>query len=110
MKRSNAILVFLTCALGVPVAAGILPGIEAQPVSVCAAGVLLGAFHVVLRPILRLVTTPIGCLTLGLFTFVIDVALLYACSFYVEGFVVQGIPSAVMAALFINMICVLFRK
>jgi len=110
MKRSNAVLVFLACVLSVPMAVRILPGIEAQPSPALAAGVLLGAFHVILRPILRLATKPVGCLTLGVFTFAIDVALLYACSLYVTGFTVHSILSAAIAALFINCICVLFRK
>ena len=111
MKKPNALLVFLVCLLGVPLATRILPGLSADPVSSAIfAGVLLGAFHVILRPVLRFVTKPLGCLTLGFFTFAIDVALLYLCSHYVAGFVIHDVGYAVCTALFINILCVLFRK
>lgn len=111
MKRSNALLVFLVCLLGVPLAASVLPGLHAAtPEVALLAGALLGAFHVVLRPVLRLVTMPLGCITLGLFGFAIDVGLLYACSHFVEGFYIESLFPAVLTALFINALCALFRK
>lgn len=59
---------------------------------------------------LRLVTMPLGCITLGLFGFAIDVGLLYACDHFIDGFFIDSLLSAVLTALFINALCALFRK
>lgn len=88
-----------------------MPGFSVQALETAfLAGALLGAFHVVLRPVLRLVTMPLGCITLGLFTFAIDVGLLYACDHFVEGFDIKSLFSAILAAAFINALCALFRR
>ena len=63
---------------------------------------LLGVAYLLLRPGLKLLTLPIGCLTLGLTNFAIDVGLLYGCARLIEGFAVENIVSAVGTALLIN--------
>ncbi len=68
MTRANRyFFVFLCCLLAVPIcvyALGLLTANE--PYTALLAGTLLGAAHVALRPILRLITKPLGCLTMGL--------------------------------------------
>ena len=76
---------------------------QARPALV--AGALLGVAHLLLRPVLRLITAPLGCMTLGLFGMVIDVALLYFCCGLVEGFAIPGPLYAVLTAALINVIC-----
>ena len=96
---------FLCCTLGVPTCVSILPGLYAADVSASlTAGVLLGLAYLVLRPALRLLTLPIGCLTLGLFNTVIDVALLYGCDYFIEGFRIESVIAALGTALLINVI------
>ena len=114
-RRKSPFLVFLCCVLAVPtcgVLVGdlVLPGAwtEATLSLLCpwlTVGVLLGAAHLLVRPILRLLSAPIGCLTLGLFGLVIDVALIYVCAHFVEGFAVSGLLYAVLTAILINTIC-----
>ena len=106
-KASRSWLVFLCCLLGVPTATNLLPGafyVE-TPERALAAGVLLGLVHVLLRPVLRLVAAPIGCLTLGLAGVAIDVGLIYGCAHFVPGFEVISLPFALLTALFINVMC-----
>ena len=76
-----------------------------QAAPALATGALLGAAHLVLRPVLRLIFAPLGCLTLGLFGLVIDVGLLYGCGALVEGFAVPSLLYAVLTAGTINVIC-----
>ena len=106
---------FLCCVLAVPTC-GVLVGDLVLPGAWTEAtlsllrpwltvGVLLGAAHLLVRPILRLLSAPIGCLTLGLFGLVIDVALIYVCAHFVEGFAVSGLLYAVLTAILINTIC-----
>ena len=89
-------IIFLCCLLAVPTVA-IMMGEYT--------GALLGAAHLVLRPVLRLLSAPLGCLTLGLSGMVIDVGLIYACGHLVKGFAVPGPLYAVLTALLINAIC-----
>ena len=103
-------IVFLCCTLAVPTVAamagvyGAAPTLEQlQPALVT--GALLGVAHLLLRPLLRLLSLPLGCLTLGLFGLVIDVGLLYGCDYLVEGFALPGPLYAVLTAVLINAIC-----
>lgn len=103
-------IIFLTCTLAVPTVAmmmGVYGGVptmeEATPAM--ATGALLGLAHLLLRPALRLITAPLGCMTLGMFGLVIDVGLLYGCGHFVEGFTVPGPLYALLTAVLINAIC-----
>ena len=94
---------FLCCVLGVPTCAKLIPGIAAADVMAgLQAGVLLGVAYLLLRPALKLLTLPIGCLTLGLTNFAIDVGLLYGCACLIEGFSVENMIAAVGTAVLIN--------
>ena len=115
-KKKDPFLAFATCVLAIPTG-GILTGaLELADGRIDAAtlptlmpwltvGVLLGFAHLFLRPILRLLSAPIGCLTLGLFGFAIDVGLIYLCAFFVEGFAVPSLTFAVLTAILVNAIC-----
>ena len=95
----------LCCLLGVPTCSQLLPGIVAADLMAAVeAGVLLALGYLLLRPILKLMTLPIGCLTLGLTNFAIDVGLLYGCAYLLEGFSVESIVSAIATSFLINAI------
>ena len=104
-------IIFLCCTLAVPTVAWIMGYYGAERPSpevlkpALVTGALLGIAHLLLRPILRLLSAPIGCLTLGLFGLVIDVGLLYGCGALVEGFEVPGLPYALLTAVTINAVC-----
>lgn len=105
-------IIFLTCLLSVPTLYFILyPDLRAADIKAyiphLAVGALLGICHLILRPILRLISAPIGCLTLGLIGSVIDIGLIYLSAGFVKGFKVPSLFFAVLAALMINLICVL---
>ena len=101
-------LVFLACMLAMPTAVALLPGIVADtPQQAVLAGALLGFAHLLIRPILRILSAPIGCLTLGLFGLVIDVALIYGCDYFVDGFVVTNWVHAILAAVLVNCMCLI---
>ena len=104
-------VIFLACTLAVPAVAalmgyygGAIPTLE-QAKPGLLTGALLGLAHLLLRPVLRFVSAPLGCLTLGLFGLVIDVGLLYGCGRLVKGFEVPGLLYAVVTAVVINGIC-----
>jgi len=74
------------------VAAKILPGLsysENLKVLVLAA-VALSVVNLVVRPIVKLVTLPINLLTLGIFSWVINVLMLYLVTRLIPGFTVSA--------------------
>lgn len=114
-RRKSPFLIFLCCVLAVPTC-GLLVGELTLPEGLSdaafvelmrpwlAVGALLGLAHVILRPVLRLLSAPLGCLTLGLFGFAIDVALIYGCAYLIDGFGVPTLLYAVLTAVLINAI------
>lgn len=69
-----------------------------------AAAVLLALVNTYLRPIVVVLTLPINILTLGLFTLVINAAMLKLVSWLIPAFHVEGFWSAVGGALVISVI------
>jgi putative membrane protein len=68
------------------------------------AALLLAVVNVTLRPLLLLLTIPINLVTLGLFTFVINAAMLLLVANLVGGFSIAGFGSALMAALLLSVV------
>lgn len=69
--------------------------------SLAIAALTVTAVHLVLRPVLRLISLPFLILTLGLFNIVINLVLLYAAdrlsaAFEVEGFLAYLVASAIL--------------
>jgi putative membrane protein len=60
--------------------------------------VVLGLLNAVIRPLLILLTLPVNILTLGLFTFVINAALIWLTSTFVKGIAVSGFLPALAVA------------
>lgn len=99
-------LPFWCCLFGVPVCTQILPGVRAEALSgALIAGALLGAVYLIVRPLLRLLSMPVGCLTLGLSNFAIDCALFYLLPRFIPGFYVAGLEWAALGALLISGVC-----
>jgi putative membrane protein len=68
------------------------------------AALVLGLLNAILRPLLLIVTLPINLLTLGLFTLIINGAMLQLAAAVVRGFTVDGFWSAVLGALLLSFI------
>lgn len=119
--RKSPFMTFMSCVLATPTCA-VLVGELTIPSGLgfdallnllrpwLAVGVLLGAAHLLLRPILRLLTIPLGCMTLGLFGFAIDVALIYAAALLVDGFAPPTLLCAVLTAILINVVSAVVRE
>lgn len=86
-------------------AASVISGIRIQSMGmgVIAAG-LLGIVNAVIRPVVLLFTLPINLLTLGLFTLVINAAMLKLVAAVVPGFIIDSFGSAFLGALLISLI------
>lgn len=94
---------FLMVAFGLWLAAQIVPGIEVRSTtSVLAAALILGVMNAIVRPIIILLTLPLTLLTLGLFLFVINAAMLWGTSLFLHGFVVRGFLAALLGSIVVS--------
>jgi putative membrane protein len=91
--------------LALMIAASLIPGIRIQSVEmgILAAGIL-SVVNAVIRPAVLVLTLPINLLTLGLFTLVINAAMLQLVSMLVPGLVIDGFRAAFFGALLISLI------
>ena len=89
----------------------ILPGIRFDDfLSLFLAALVVGLANAVLRPVLILFTLPLVLLSLGMFVFVINAALLYFAAWVVPGFRLSGFAWALLAALLISVISFLLNR
>jgi len=68
------------------------------------AALMLGVLNAILRPLLLVVTLPINLLTLGLFTLIINGAMLKLAAAAVRGFTIDSFWSAVLGAVLLGVI------
>jgi len=77
----------------------VLPGFYVSDFRAAAVAVLiLSVLNLTVRPILRLLTLPITCLTFGLFTLVINALMMLLTAALVDGFHVGGFLNAVVVS------------
>jgi len=91
--------------LAMVIAGSVIPGIKIQSIEmgIVAAGIL-GIVNAVIRPVVLVLTLPINLLTLGLFTLVINAAMLKLVAEVVSGLVIVSFRAAFFGALLISVI------
>ncbi len=88
----------------------LLPGITVEGFwSVFWAALVLGLVNILIKPLFIILTLPITILTLGLFLFVVNGIMLYLSSYFVSGFYVANLFSAVIGALFVSIISAVLK-
>ncbi len=65
---------------------------------------LLGVANALLRPLLNLLTLPLSCLTLGLFSFVINAFLFWLVGQYTPGFHVGGWQAPLFGSIVMSLV------
>ena len=95
----------LISALGLWLASELVSGIHVAGVgTLIAAALLLGVVNAIVRPVLFLLTLPITVITLGLFLFVVNAAMLGLVALFLPGFTIDGFWSAVLGALIVGVV------
>ena len=95
-------------ALGLAIAALILPGITIRGLgTLLVAALLMGLVNALLRPIVVIVTLPITIVTFGLFLLVVNAALFGLVAALLEGFAVSGFFAALFGWLIVSAVGVL---
>jgi len=98
-------------ALGFYITARIVPGLVIKNwETLGVVAVVWGVMSVVLRPVLILMTLPVNFLTLGLFTFVINAALIMLMGRIVPEFEVRNFSTALLAAVVLALLNVVLGK
>ncbi len=95
---------FFITACGLLVATWLLEGVHlGGAVSLLFAALVLCAVNAIVRPIMLLLTLPITVVTLGLFLFVLNAAMLGLAALMVPGFIIDGFWTAVFGAIIISL-------
>lgn len=102
----NIFLVWLLSGVALLITSKLVKGFEIKDFkSAMIASVIIGLFNAVLKPILFILTLPINILTLGLFTFVIIIAIvLRLAAGIVSGFKINGWATAIIAAIVLTFV------
>lgn len=105
----NFLIRWIVNTVALWVAAKIIPGITVQnEVALIVAALVLGLVNALIKPILQLLTLPVIILTLGLFTFIINAAMLLLTSWIAGllgiGFQVDGFLPALLGALVVSIV------
>jgi putative membrane protein len=83
----------------------IVPGISVKGfVTALLLALLWGVIGITIKPILVILTLPINLLTFGIFTFVINGALLFMLGGFVKGFEVETFFAAILGSLALSLI------
>jgi len=107
----NQVLRWLVLAMGVALAAKIVPGIHcADGMTLLVVVVLLSLFNAFLKPLLVIFTLPLVVLTAGLGLWLINAFLLWCTGRLVEGFYVEGMWAALLGSLIISLVNMLFIR
>ena len=93
----------LISALGLWLASRIVPGVEITATgTLLFAALLLGVVNAVVRPVVILLTLPITLLTLGLFLWVVNAAMVGVVAWLLSGFQIAGVGSALLASAIVS--------
>jgi putative membrane protein len=93
----------LITACGLMLAAWLLDGIHLDGLlPLFLAALVLGVVNAIVRPVMLILTLPITLVTLGLFLFVLNGAMLGLSALIVPGFIIDGFWTALFGAIIVS--------
>lgn len=98
----------ITSTVAILIAAYLLPGVSTTLIGAIVFAVVLGLINVFIKPIVELLALPLTILTLGLFSLVINVLLVWGASELVTEFYISGFWSALFFSIIVSLINALF--
>lgn len=102
---------FLFTGLAVMISAYIIPGVVVQSYFVAlVAAVMIAILNIFVKPLLIFLSLPINILTLGLFTFVINSAIIAIAAALVPGFEVNSFWDALLFSILLSLITAILHK
>ncbi len=104
------LLHWLVSAVAVLVTCKVMPGWKVKGFGAALiTAVVIGIANAVIWPVLIVLTLPVNILTFGLFTFVVNGAVIKICSGLLSDFEVDGWGSAIVGSLVLSIINVIFH-
>ncbi len=104
------LLNWLLSAVALLVVARVVPGFVIAGIGAALlAAAVIGLVNATLGLVLKIVTFPLTVLTLGIFWFVINALMLELAATLVPGFYVRGFGSALLGAIVLSLVNLLFR-
>ncbi|MFA6814466.1 MAG: phage holin family protein [Candidatus Pacebacteria bacterium] len=101
----NILISLIVNGLSVLISAYIVPGVQVSSfLNAVVVAVVLGILNSLIKPLLILLTLPINLLTLGLFSIVINVFILYLAANIVPGFKIDGFLSALIFGVILSIV------
>lgn len=98
----NAIVIFIV--------ARFVPGFSVNSFTTAlVVALVLGLINAFIKPVILILTLPINIITLGLFTFVINAAILLFVAKFVSGFYINGFTPALFGAIILWLIGVVIH-
>ena len=102
------ILRILANALAIYLAAWLIPGVDIitsntagwKILLIC--GVILSLINAIIRPILKLISLPLIIITFGLFSFVINVLMVWLLTRFVPQLIITGVIAFILTALVVS--------
>lgn len=83
----------------------VVPGVGFDDyLSMVVAAIVIGAINTFIKPVVKLLTLPITFVTLGLFSFVLNVAFFFLASYLTPGFTVEGLIPAIIGSLVLSIV------
>ena len=99
----NYIFKVLLTALAVLIIAYLLPGVDVDDYGTAIwVAFIVGVLFSILKPILIILTLPVTILTLGLFLFVINAAMILLANSWIDGFSVSGFWTALLFSILLS--------
>lgn len=99
----NYLFKVLLTALAVLIIGYLLPGVEVDNYGTAIwVAFIVGILFSILKPILVILTLPVTILTLGLFLFVINAAMILLANSWIDGFSVSGFWTALLFSILLS--------
>ena len=99
----NYIFKILLTALAVLIIAYLLPGVDVDDYGTAIwVAFIVGILFSIVKPILVILTLPVTILTLGLFLFVINAAMILLANSWIDGFSVSGFWTALLFSILLS--------
>jgi len=101
----NLLIRLLINGLALYVVSYLIPGFYFNDIySLVVTVVVIGVVNTFIKPILQIIALPISILTLGLFAFFINVALLYSVAYFVPGFEIDEFTTAIVSSILLTIV------
>jgi putative membrane protein len=105
------LLNWVLSALAVWIVSKVVPGISVSgPTAALIAALAIGFINATIGFLLKILTFPLTLVTLGLFWFVINAAMLKLASVLVPGFEVRGFVAALLGAILLSLVSSLLHR